>query len=82
MRMSKARLNSPKASSADFRDQLESMKTSLSTSLGAIDAILLGGVGEVSEEQRRFLGVAKRNLENLFVEIQKFIDSGKAESRK
>ncbi len=58
------------------------MKTILSTSLGAIDLILLEGMGEISEEQKRFLGVAKKNLESLFAEIQKLIDGIESEVKR
>jgi|GEM_PF-3605119 len=67
---------------SNFQDKLKNMKTILSTSLGAIDLILLEGMGEISEEQKRFLGVAKKNLESLFAEIQKLIDGIESEVKR
>ena len=54
-----------------LRDRLKEMKNSLSTSLGALDVVLLGGMGELNQEQRRFLEVAKQNLEKVFIEVEK-----------
>jgi hypothetical protein len=75
MNTGKRKKKLPKERLKPFYQRLKDFKTPLSTSLGAINLILLGGAGEVPEEQRRFLGVAKKNLENLFCEIQKFLDS-------
>ena len=54
-----------------LRRKVTEWKTAVSTSLGAINFLLLGGTGELTGEQKRFLDVAKKNLEALFGEIKK-----------
>ncbi len=58
-----------------LRDRLKEMKNPLSTSLGALDVVLLGGMGELNQEQKRFLEVAKQNLEKVFIEVEKIKES-------
>lgn len=65
----------------DCLEKLKSLKASVSTSLGAVNLILLGGMGEVKEEQKQFLSIAKKHLEMLFVDIQGFIESLEAPPR-
>ena len=72
--MKKTGKNSRKGRLAEYVEKLKEIKTPLSTSLGALDFILLGGMGELPEDQKRFLNVAKKNLESGFAEIQKFTD--------
>lgn len=55
-------------------EKLLKIKVPLTTSLGAVDFLLLKGAGPLSDEQRRFLEVAKKNLGKLFSEIQAFLD--------
>jgi len=64
-----------------FKEKLRELKTPVSTSLGAINFILLGGRGELGEEQKRFLNVAKKNLESLFARIQDFNDWIESETK-
>lgn len=71
----------PKQGLEGYVEKLKSLKASVSTSLGAVNLILLGGMGEVKEEQKRFLSIAKKHLEMLFVDIQKFIESLEAPPR-
>lgn len=63
------------AKHSSLRDKLKAMKNPLTTSLGALDVVLLGGVGELKQEQRRFLEVAKQNLEKVFIEVEKISES-------
>ena len=69
------------AKKPSLRDRLKDVKNPLSTSLGALDVVLLGGMGELKEEQRRFLEVAKKNLEKVFIEMEKIKESLGKESR-
>lgn len=63
------------AKRSSLKSQLEEMKVPLSTSLGALDVLLLDGMGELKPEQRCFLEVAKQNLEKVFGEIEKIKES-------
>lgn len=47
------------------------LKTPLATSLGAVNFVLLEGAGGLREEQKRFLGVAKKHLELAFFDLEK-----------
>ncbi|HNV85964.1 MAG TPA: hypothetical protein PKL97_03220 [Candidatus Omnitrophota bacterium] len=58
-----------------FCDRVKELKVPLSTSIGAIHFLLLNGAGALSDKQKRFLEVAKKNSEKLFFELQKFIDT-------
>ena len=69
------------AKKSSLRDRLKDVKNPLATSLGALDVVLLGGMGELKEEQRRFLEVAKKNLEKVFVEMEKIKESLGKESK-
>ena len=69
------------AKKTSLRDRLKDVKNPLSTSLGALDVVLLGGMGELKEEQRRFLEVAKKNLEKVFIAMEKIKESLGKESR-
>ena len=65
-----------------LKERLKEMKNPLSTSLGALDVVLLGGMGELKPEQRRFLEVAKLNLEKVFIEVEKIKESLETEAKK
>lgn len=52
------------------RKNLQEWQKNLSTALGAVNFILLDGTGDISEAQRKFLSVARRNLQKLFDDFQ------------
>lgn len=65
-----------------LKERLNEIKNPLSTSLGALDVVLLGGMGELAQEQKRFLEVAKLNLEKVFIEVEKIKESLETEAKK
>ncbi|MBI4549736.1 MAG: hypothetical protein HY714_02295 [Candidatus Omnitrophica bacterium] len=72
--MTETKIARKRKKAEEFEEKMSSLKAPLATSLGALNLILLGGMGEVGEEQKRFLEAARNNLQNLFCEIQKFQD--------
>lgn len=69
------------AKKPSLKERLKDVKNPLATSLGALDVVLLGGMGELKEEQKRFLDVAKKNLEKVFIELEKIKESLGKESK-
>jgi|GEM_PF-3579977 len=71
----KKKKNRPGKEWKAFCGRVKELKVPLSTSIGAINFLLLNGAGALSDKQKRFLEVAKKNSEKLFAELQKFLDS-------
>lgn len=65
-----AKKKKPEAAADIPPKNIQDWQKNLATALGAVNFILLDGAGDVSDTQRKFLLVARKNLQQLFNDFQ------------